>query len=193
MENIILLGCGIIKKELEFLIQKNKLPVKAVFLDSTLHIHIDKLETSLKAFLQKHKTKTCILFYGACHPRMHKILESYKVVHVPYQNCIEMLISKDTFHDHLSQGAFFLMEDWIHRWEKIMVQAFGSTDPLIMQSEHHHMIAIRTVCSQDYTKFAHDLSHHVGLELHWMDVELDHLEKILLTAYNDAQKESHSQ
>jgi len=49
---------------------------------------------------------------------------------------------------------------------------------------HKYLLAIRTPCSGDYAAHAERISREIGLELRWMDVALDHMERVLAEALN---------
>jgi len=75
----LLIGCGILKKEVKLLIEKNGWPLDTFFLDSALHIDFDKLSKSLASALARHSGRDIIVFYGSCHPLMEKMLAETKI------------------------------------------------------------------------------------------------------------------
>ena len=90
-ERLLIIGCGILKKEVEFLIVRNKWPADTLFLDSSLHIDFDKLSSRLSETLKKYNNRNVIVLYGSCHPNIDNITESAGSYKLPVQNCIEML------------------------------------------------------------------------------------------------------
>jgi hypothetical protein len=181
-EKLLLLGCGILKKEVQWLIKKNAWQLDTSLMASALHCDFNKLEKGLAGSLAKHQQQSTIVFYGCCHPRMDKILETGHSIRTRGQNCVDILLGKDLFTKELLAGAFFLFEDWALHWDRISKATFGSHPQImqdIFQEDRDYILAIRTPLSDDFTMKAEDVARQVGLPLKWMDVELDHLEQIM--------------
>jgi len=184
-DRLLLLGCGILHEEIKFLIEKNGWPLDTFFLDSTLHIDFDALSKNLMFALAKHTGRKTIIFYGACHPLMEKILDDAKVSRTTGQNCVEMLLGYERFTGELSKGAFFLLKDWARRFEVILKKTLGDNEAIwkaIYQGDRKYLACIRTPCSGDFAAEAEAAGKMVGLPLKWMDVSLEHLELVLQAA-----------
>lgn len=181
----LLLGCGVLRKEVQWLIERNHWPLDTVFLDSALHIDLERLHQSLATALARHPARQRIVFYGACHPLMEPTLATARARRVPGQNCLEMLLGRTRFLDELTHGAFFLVEDWARHWERVVTATCGD-DPralrALFQADRTYLLGVRTCCSGDFTAAAEAASRQVGLPLRWTDVTLDHLETVLRTA-----------
>jgi len=191
---LLLLGCGILQREIRFLIEKNGWPLETHFLDSALHIDFDKLSQALTATLKQHQERETIVFYGACHPLMEKMLTSANTFRTVGQNCVEMLLGPERFTNELEQGAFFLLEEWARRWERIVTATFGTNREVIReiyQADRGYLLCLSTPCSGDFRGEAEEAGRLVGLPLRWLDVSLDHLESVLITAI--AQKQGENQ
>lgn len=175
-----LISCGILKNEVQNIIAKHQWPIQTRFLDSSLHIDLEKLSTALSRSLSKGGSSKLVL-YGTCHPDMDNILASFRAKKIPGQNCVEFLLGRERFTKELASGAFFLFEDWAVRWEKISFQYFGNWEIMqeIFQSAHQYILCIRTPCSGNFEAFADQVSHRTGLPLVWEDVDLDQLESVL--------------
>jgi hypothetical protein len=175
----LIIGCGILKKEIRYLAEKNGWHQRMIFLPSGLHVDFKKLQTGLEKCLQQHSREPAVLFYGACHPRMDQILDAAHVTRTPGQNCVDIYLGHETFCRELEQGAFFLFEDWARHWKEI-VGAVMPGDPEIMRSifrgAHTYLLAIRTPCSGDFSAEAEAISDMTSLELRWIDAGLEHLE-----------------
>jgi len=183
---LLLVGCGILKKEVNFLIARNNWPMKTLFLDSALHVDFDRLATSLTHALVRHGGEKIIVFYGTCHPLMERMLAEAQTFRTHGQNCCEMLLGPEAFHAELAKGAYFLLEEWAGRWEHIQTKAFNTTKLEIIrdifQGDRKYLLGLRTPCSGDFTAEAEAAARMVGLPLRWLDVPLDHLESVLLEA-----------
>jgi hypothetical protein len=187
-EKLFLVGCGILKNEVNYLIKKNAWPLDTVFFDSSLHIDFEQLSNKLTSSLAKFSNRKVIVFYGSCHPLMDKILHDAKTIRTPGQNCVEMLLGEQLFTKELSNGAFFLLEDWALRWNFITKKTFGTNKTVIrdiFKGDRKYLLALRTPCSQDFTEKAEMAAQYVDLPLKWMDVSLDHLELVLQTAITE--------
>ena len=182
----LLIGCGILKREVRFLIEKNRWSLDTVFFDSALHCEFDKLAQVLTASLAKHKGRDVIVFYGACHPLMDGMLADAGTFRTAGQNCVDMLLGNELFSGELLAGAFFLLEEWARRWRHSLTKSFG-TENLevireIFQGDREYLLCVRTPCSGDFAAEAEEAGRIVGLPLRWMDVTLDHLESVLQAA-----------
>lgn len=189
----IIIGCGILEKEIRFLIAKNGWQSRPAFLPSGLHVDFARLQSALEQSLRHYSGQPSIVFYGACHPRMDQILGAAGVIRTPGQNCVDICLGHELFCRELEHGAFFLFEDWALHWKEI-VGAVMPGDPEIMRSifrsAHKYLLAIRTPCSGDFSAEAEAISAMTSLELRWRDVGLEHLEANLAATIERA-KEHH--
>ena len=180
----LLLGCGILAREIRFLLEKNRWSADTCFLDSALHIDFAELSQTLTAALARHAGRNLYVFYGCCHPRMDHIVAEAGAQRIPGQNCVEMLLGPEHFTQELAQGAFFLLEGWARRWEHILTRTFGANEQVIknvFQVDRKYLLGLRTPCSGDFQVEAADAGRKVGLPLRWRDVPLDNLELVLRT------------
>ena len=182
-ERLLLLGCGVLRKEILFLIEKNGWPMDTLFLDSKLHCEYDALAHSLTSALAANRTRDVIVFYGCCHPLIDNMLERDNTLRTVGQNCIDMLLGRDKFNAELSNGAFFLLEDWAWNWKAIITKSFGTCNldviKDIFRGDRKYLLCIRTPCSADFTSQAEQAGEMVGLPLRWMNAALDQLEAVL--------------
>lgn len=192
-ERLLLAGCGILSKEIAWLIKKNGWPLDTAFLDSSLHCDLRKLEAGLKGVLERHKARDTIVFYGTCHPRMDELLHGARTIRTEGQNCVEMLLGRELFSRELAAGAFFLLEDWARRWEEISFETFGTRNHNVVreiyQGDRKYLLCLRTPCSADFSADAVKAGGMTGLPLRWLDVGLDNLEAVLKAAMDRKMKE----
>lgn len=180
-----LLGCGILAKEVDYLIRKNGWAMESDWLDSSLHVNFEALAAALQEGLERHRDRNVVVFYGCCHPHMDKMLDAASTLRTEGQNCVEMLLGPDKFMEELSNGAFFLLEDWALRWDEAIGKTFGDNPDVvreIFQLSNKYLLCIRTPCSGDFSRQAEYVGRKVGLPLHWMDADLQSLETTLRTA-----------
>lgn len=181
---LLMVACGILHKEIDFLIQKNNWNVEPQYLDSALHNYFDRLSNSLIGALDANEKvgRESIVFYGCCHPKIDTFLAQHHTIRTQGQNCIVMLLGYEQFMEDLEKGAYFLLEDWALTWEPMITDAFGKNQAVVREifhSSHKHIVACRTPCSGDFTTAAETAARFVDLPLYWLDVNLDHLEAAL--------------
>ena len=180
-ETLNLVGCGILKKETQYLIGKHRWPIHTHFVCSALHVDYHRLEGALHKVLQQIP-RNAMVVYGTCHPLMDTILTPFHAHRIVAQNCIELLLGNTVFTSDLQNGAFFLLEDWAVRWDFVTKDVFGRTNNearRILQSAHDHFLCLRTPCSGDFSTQAQTLSERFEIPLKWRDVSLDNLERRL--------------
>ena len=182
-----LVGCGILHKEVDYLIARNGWRVESEFLDSALHNYLNRLARELDGALtgDEQAGRETVVFYGSCHPQMESILQQHHTLRTRGQNCIVMLLGDELFSSELAKGAYFLLEDWALTWRPMLTEAFGDNVSVlreIFRGSHQYMIAIRTPCSGDFQAAAEAAAAYVDLPLRWMDAGLEHLEGVLADA-----------
>lgn len=185
-EPALLIGCGILAREIRSVIARNGWPLETVLFDSALHNDFVSLEDSLASTLNACGANHTIVFYGCCHPRMDEIVAGAAAIRTQGQNCVEMLLGPDIFARELEAGAYFLFEPWARNWLHVISGSFGTTQPDVIRAifgeDRRYLLGVRTPCSGDFTAAAERASHSAGLPLRWMDVSLDHLEQTLRDA-----------
>jgi hypothetical protein len=188
----VLLGCGILAREIEYLIAKNGWSLECDFLPSALHMDLKALSRELTSGLERHNDRSTIVFYGCCHPLMDRMLSNAGTFRTSGRTCIEMLLGTEVYDRELMAGAFFLLDEWAWKWDDIMTLAFGPNRAIlaeIMQLDRKYILAIRTPCSHDFSEPAEKASQQAGLPLRWLDVGLDYLESVLVEAIARKQSE----
>ena len=181
-----LVGCGVLQREIRWLIEKNGWPLETCFLDSALHSELDKLSASLTGALERYRDRDVIVFYGCCHPLMDEMLVRFGVIRTEGQNCVDMLLGHQRFSEELAGGAFFLLEEWARRWDRIIAATFGDARLDVVREIFHedrtHLLCVRTPCSGDFAEAAESAARLVDLPIEWTDVTLDSLEAVLQRA-----------
>ncbi|MBI5820749.1 MAG: DUF1638 domain-containing protein [Verrucomicrobia bacterium] len=184
--NPMLLGCGVLKREILHLIEKNRWSHDTLFLDPALHCDFDKLGQTLRSALATRRDRDVVVFYGCCHPLMEEMLEEADALRTEGQNCIEMLLGHELFMAETANGAFFVLEEWARSWPRVVSSSFGTNrlDVIreIFHTDRKYLLGLRTPCSSDFTTEAKAAARMAGLPLLWKDVALDHLEAVLRAA-----------
>lgn len=179
----ILICCGILKDEIQYILKKENIPLQCYFLNSSLHVYFGKLEKAVLGMFEKYHGSGKILIYGTCHPLMDRWCRKYNVNRIKAQNCIEMLLGNSLFTEELSQGAFFLMEDWARRFEEIMACALDKdfeNVKKVIKEQHKYLVGLTTPCSKDFKNKAQELSQKMEMELKWIHSDLSYLKNQLM-------------
>lgn len=182
-----MVGCGILRKEIDFLIKKNRWNLQTHFLDSSLHNYLNRLSTELNQALDERESRgeKTLVMYGSCHPFMDDYLRQHQTCRTGGQNCIVMLLGYEEFMRELEKGAYFLLEDWALNWGPMITACFGRNQEVvrdIFHGAHSYILALKTPCNDDFTQAAETAANMVDLPLRWMDVNLDHLEAVVFAA-----------
>lgn len=148
-EPVLGIACGIFVKELECLVASGELNLPFIFLNSTLHMHPEALQTALSSAIEESlgKYQKIILVYGDCHPYMYDAYDEKRVTRVKGINCCEIMLGRDTYRRLRKQGVFFVLNEWAHKWNEIFVDEMGLTDktaPPFMNSMHTGIVYLDT-------------------------------------------------
>ena len=116
----LLLYCGILRKEIEKLVEQKKLDVETCFLDAGLHVIYTELEKEIISALEKakdHADYGIVVVYGdMCHPRIKKMVKQFSnAVKVDALNCIDCLLGghKKLVLTDPKGCHFFLSPGWM--------------------------------------------------------------------------------
>ena len=131
-----LISCGILRREIEKLVEDGELNVNAHFLSEKLHYDTNKLNKALNGAIEKF-SKNCpkgiIVVYGdycaGFNDEMKTLIDTYNVVKVEALNCIDCLLGgkgklREVDPDH---EYFFLNPGFIHFSESIKSQTKEQT------------------------------------------------------------------
>ena len=116
----LLISCGILRIEIEKLIDEKKLDLEVHFLDAGLHAVYSELEKELTSALDeqsKHAKNGIIVIYGdMCHPRIKRIVKKYSnTIKVDALNCIDCLFGghKKLLEIDPKCSHFYLSPGWM--------------------------------------------------------------------------------
>lgn len=117
-----IIGCGIFREEVEFLMREKGFSEDVVFLDAALHVNFDKLKARLTEALEKYggTGRNVKILYGHCHPEMNGILGRYGAKRIDAGNCLEAIAGAEEIA-RLDEEAktFFLTSGWVNNWESM--------------------------------------------------------------------------
>jgi hypothetical protein len=177
-----LISCGILRKEIEKLVEDAELRVNAHFLSEKLHYDPNKLNSALNGAIHKF-SKNCpegiIVVYGdyctGFNDEMKSLIDTHNVVKVDALNCIDCLLGgkgklREVDPDY---EYFFLTPGFIHFSESIKSQTkeetrqmFGMLKGIILLDSlgnlEENKPEIDTFCDQTGLDILE--TRHVGLE-----------------------------
>jgi hypothetical protein len=123
--------------------------------------------------------ESCIvLLYGECHPTMHDQEKQKGVYRVRGANCCEIILGRETYRSHLKKGAFFLMPEWVHRWETVFRKELGLSETAaksLMGTMHTHLLYLDTQVQPVPEALLDEISRFTGLGWSCVSVSLNHL------------------
>ncbi|MFC1942726.1 DUF1638 domain-containing protein [Chloroflexota bacterium] len=190
-----LICCGILQKEVERLIEGNKLPVEPVFLEARLHVDFGELGKYLNQVIKecsKDSSRGVIVVYGdLCHPKMKEIIGNYdNVAKVNALNCIDCLLGG---HGKLldidpNYDYFYLSPGWMpsnSKWNLLFKPVFYGTSTEEIKQRFSKLKGILLLDSlEDLDKFNDEIekfSNHTGLPiLDKKDVGLERFKELIL-------------
>lgn len=174
----LLISCGILRKEIEKLIEEQSLDVEPYFLDAGLHVVYSELEKELTSALEEsteHAPNGIIVVYGdLCHPRIKKIVKKYSnAIKVDALNCIDCLLGG---HQKLLQADpncdhFYLSPGWMpsNLKKNVWFREIFDWNMEGIKEMFRHLAGIIVIDSlENLDEFKNDIeefSQHTGLQV----------------------------
>ena len=182
-------ACSIFRKEIESLLEQKQINIPFKYPGSMLHMYPDVLDRSLQKVVDEERQKgnDILLVYGDCCPHMHDLESDDHVERVCGLNCCEILLGRDLYRKLRSEGAFFLMPEWAHRWREVFQRQLGlqgDNARSFMTEFHTRLVYLNTGLTPIPDSLLGEISEYTGLPVEIMPVSLDQL----LAAIQDAAK-----
>lgn len=176
--DVIGIACGIFELEIKHLIAEKRIETSFVFLDSSLHMKPEELQKALdkavsQCLLNYDKV---LLVYGDCHPYMLDNYDPQRVHRLHGINCCSIILGNDNYRKLRKQGAFFVFNEWAHRWREIFVEDIGlnaKIAPMFMKSLHKSIVYLDVDSSPVPTKILEEMSAYFELPYEVIKVNLD--------------------
>lgn len=182
---MIAISCGIFKNEIERLINDGRISFPVLFLDSMLHMHPESLHETLSVEVAKalNVYQNVILIYGDCHPYMSEFYDPQRVFRIDGINCCEIILGREEYRRLRKEGAFFIFEEWAHRWKEVFVKEMGLNEkiaPIFMGDMHSKIVFIDTGIRDIPFEILEEISLYFKLPFEIMKVNLDVLCRTIL-------------
>jgi hypothetical protein len=171
------LACSIFQKEIELLKQQGKINIPFEYIDSELHMKPLQLKEVLKSKIKPH----CVICYGKCEPRLDKNTLFNDIAKTEGLNCVEIILGNKLYRKLRAEGAFFLLPEWTHKWERIFKDLLGLSDielaQQFMNEMHTKMIYVNTGIVPIPHKTLTEIEGYFNIPIEVIDIKLDELEK----------------
>jgi hypothetical protein len=181
------LSCGVLRDELEALHRSGQLGGSLRFLDSMLHMHPGKLETTLETALKQSVSKgeRLVLVYGDCCSLMLDLVRQYQVGRVHAINCAQMLLGRARYHELMLAQSFILLPEWALRWKEIMQAELGLSPSVardLMRENRKEVVYLDTGLQPVPQAELEGCAAYSGLPWRVEPITLDHLLALLREA-----------
>lgn len=122
-----IIGCSVLKDEIEDLRNKFWSDWSAKYLPSDLHMRPNSLaqKVGLLVHQELSKGRKIVLAYGDCCHLMASLEKETGVVRVKGVNCIDLILGRDRYRQMITEGFFFLLPEWTSRWFEIFSDELG--------------------------------------------------------------------
>ena len=177
-ERIVCIACSIFRREVEALQAQAPLPIKFHWLDSVLHLNPERLHMELDTALKNIAAPRTLILYGDCHAHMLETQQKSGIARVQGLNCCEILLGREDYRVLRRQGAFFLLPEWVERWQQVLPAAIGlpeSEAKTFMAESHTHLLYLDTGLCPVPVKTLDAITAYTSLPWHSRSVTLDHL------------------
>jgi uncharacterized protein DUF1638 len=195
------ISCGILKKEIEHLLENDHIDAEVHFLSEKLHMDYNLLDRGLNGALKKYQQQSpqgVIVVYGdVClgfNGEMKGLIDQYDVVKVDALNCIDCLLGgkgklleMDPDHKYLFLNpAFIQFTEKIRGETKEMTrEMFGMLDGIVLLDAMGDL--------DEYRSKIHEIADHTGLPiLERKNIGLMNLKKVLVEALDRNQRKHSS-
>lgn len=173
-------ACSIFRPEIEWLQARGELSLPFHYLDSMLHMAPEKLCSVMKTQIERtlDRDVRIVLLYGECHPAMHEQEKQKGVCRVEGVNCCEIMLGSKAYRSYLRNGTFFLMPEWVERWETVFCKEFGlseTTAKRFMGTMHSQLLYLDTQVQPVPKALLAEISRFTGLRWRCVSVSLNHL------------------
>lgn len=171
------IACSIFQREIEQLIEQRRVNLHFEYIDSELHMK----PLELKKVLTNKLKPYCVMCYGKCEPNLDKNGHYKNVIKTEGLNCIEILLGKQLYRKLRAEGAFFLLPEWTHKWERIFKELLGLSDIDLarefMHDMHTKMIYVNTNAMPIPSHTLNDIENYFDMPVEVLNIALDELER----------------
>jgi len=179
--------CSIFKAELNALSASHWPRHTIHVVDSILHMRPQKLSEKLVALVEKEQRsrKKILLIYGDCCSVITSLEARPGVVRTRGHNCCYLLLGLDRYRQLSHEGAFFILPEWIHRWQEVFRDELGLDHEhavLFMGEMHRKLVYLDTGVIPVPLDLLRDCATYCGLPFEVLPTPLDTFREAIETA-----------
>jgi hypothetical protein len=183
-----LVACGVFAPEFQIMDGNLRDGFDAVFVDSMLHLEPGVLDERIGGVLDGLGTEALIL-YGDCWAHALEMGSRKGRVRTQGINCCEIMLGSNRFRELRRAGAFFMMPEWIDRWEEIFKARLGFKDEKLakefMADTMKKIVYLDTGSRVPPLKTLAAISDYLGLPFEIEPTGTRHLEASLRAALSE--------
>lgn len=183
--------CSVLKEEVESLKAASWPGWSVRYFSSMLHMRPVELAKKLTTALDAENQQVpLVIIYGDCCMMMEQFERKPGIARTRGVNCCELILGRELYKSLISDGAFFLLPEWIVRWEEIFTRELGlsaenATD--LMHDMHTRLVYLDTGVIPVPLEEIIRCSSYCGLPFEILTVSCDHLKHLIDDAITRAE------
>ncbi|MBN2874304.1 MAG: DUF1638 domain-containing protein [Spirochaetales bacterium] len=130
---IALIACGVFAPELRIIDRELRAQFEPLCIDSLLHLDPVELDRRIRDSLPADGSPA-ILLYGDCSPFVIERGSGPGRARTRGSNCSEIMLGSERYRELRRAGAFFVLPEWVDRWEDIFKVKLGFKDAELARS-----------------------------------------------------------
>ncbi|MGD0845337.1 MAG: DUF1638 domain-containing protein [Geobacteraceae bacterium] len=180
----VMICCSVLQAEVESLCQAHWPDHQLRFLPSMMHMHPDRLASSLESILDEELKEGhgAVLIYGDCCASMTVLEALPGVARTRGKNCCELLLGPEEYRRLSHEGAFFLIPEWAHRWKEIFAKELGLNNDnatSLMREIHRKLMYLDTGLAPVPENALKECAEYCGLPCEVRPVSLERLRQAI--------------
>ncbi len=189
MQSCAIICCSVLRLEVENILQKDYPHLQAIFLDSMLHMHPQRLQKVMDQSLAALGDRPCLLVYGDCHPHIGDAEQLPHCCRTKAVNCADLLMGNELYRTYRRRKAFIFLPEWTFRWREVFEKELGFSDPSLarefMQDNRDLLLYLDTGLIPLPQKTLDEISEYFGMPIEILAVSLDPLRQTIHTALTE--------
>lgn len=186
MQSLTIICCSVLRLEVEEILQSDFPHIQAIFLDSMLHMHPERLHRVMDESLAALGDRKCLLIYGDCHPYICDAEQLPSCCRTKAVNCADLLMGKELYKSYRRRKAFIFLPEWTLRWREVFQKELGFNDPSLarefMQETRDILLYLDTGLIPVPQKVLDEIAEFFGMPTEVLPVSLDCLRRAIHTA-----------
>ncbi|MDK9707006.1 MAG: DUF1638 domain-containing protein [Desulforhopalus sp.] len=186
MQSATIICCSVLRMEVEDILRRELPDIEAIFLDSMLHMHPERLHRVMDESLATLGNRNCLLIYGDCHPHICDTDKRPHCSRTKAVNCTELLMGEELYRRYRRRKAFVFLPEWTLRWREVFLDELGFREPSLarefMQENRSVLVYIDTGIIPVPQKVLDEIADFFAMPVEVLAVSLDSLRRAIDTA-----------